>query len=1003
MFYVGRNAQCCPDTHETLHFGRRTAMSRKLMYLVCVVLVLGLGLTSPADAQEPGLVGWWRLDGNTNDSSGNNNRGTLAGNPQWVAGQIGDALNFDGASDHVDCGSGPSLDITGEITIAAWFYPTGSGSSTYPRIVDKSNGTGGADPGYKLYLRSAENYVFTLSAGGAYPISTLTAELNAWNYVAFITDGTQRKLFLNGAWQEWNETALPTSSSNPLFIGNSPAGARHFQGMIDDVRVYSRALTAEEVLKAMRGLLPPALASAPIPDEGATDVSRDVTLSWTPGEYAAAVNGHIVYLSENFDDVNDGVGGIRQSAGSYTPPQPLDFEKTYYWRVDEANAPPSSAVHEGEVWSFTTEPVAYPVQNIIATASSNDTGKGPENTVNGSGLDENDLHSIQEADMWLSGVELVDGAWIQYEFEKVYALHQMLVWNHNTRLESVIGFGIKESTIEYSVDGSDWIALGTTHEFARAPGSDGYAHNTTVGFGGVAAKYVRLTAVSNFGGLAKQYGLSEVRFFYKPLRARQPFPESGATDVDPDVTLSWRAGRGAARHDLYISTDEQAVTDGTASVTTVTEAGHSPLALDLGTTYFWKVNEVNMAETSTMFDGDVWSFTTPEFIVVEDFEDYNDYPPDEIFSAWIDGWGVPANGALAANDIPPFAETTIVHSGLQSMPFRYDNTGTATYSQAERTFAAAQDWTGHGLKTVSVWFYGNPDNVAGQMYVKVNGAKVEYDGDASNLARPGWQTWNIELASFGTDMQGVTNLAIGVDGSGASGVLYIDDIRLFAYERRFVTPTEPDTFGLAAHYKFDQNANDSSGNNNHGTLSGNPQWVTGEIGGALQFDGRNDYVDCGNDSSLNMTGAITISAWIYPAGSGASSTFPRIVDKSDGTGGGDPGYKVYLRAEENYVVTVSGGGTYMSSSSAAVLNAWNYVAFAITGTQWKLCLNGVWQEWDESTLPSLSSNPLFIGNSPAGERLFDGIIDDVRIYNRALTAAEIAWLAGETEPFEEPF
>ncbi|MBC8217405.1 MAG: hypothetical protein H8E73_02965, partial [Planctomycetes bacterium] len=97
-------------------------MSRKLMYLVCVVLVLGLGLTSPADAQEPGLVGWWRLDGNTNDSSGNNNRGTLAGNPQWVAGQIGDALNFDGASDHVDCGSGPSLDITGEITIAAWFY-----------------------------------------------------------------------------------------------------------------------------------------------------------------------------------------------------------------------------------------------------------------------------------------------------------------------------------------------------------------------------------------------------------------------------------------------------------------------------------------------------------------------------------------------------------------------------------------------------------------------------------------------------------------------------------------------------------------------------------------------------------------------------------------------------------------------------------------------------------------------------------------------------------------
>jgi hypothetical protein len=289
------------------------------------------------------------------------------------------------------------------------------------------------------------------------------------------------------------------------------------------------------------------------------------------------------------------------------------------------------------------------------------------------------------------------------------------------------------------------------------------------------------------------------------------------------------------------------------------------------------------------------------------------------------------------------------------------------------------------------------------MYVKINGAKVAYDGNASDLTQQGWQARNIELDLFGTNLQSVSRLAIGIDGNGASGILYVDDIRLFAYERRFVTPTEPDASGLVAHYEFDQNANDSSGNNNHGTLAGNPQWVTGEIGGSLQLDGRNDYVDCGNDPSLDMTGAITISAWIYPVGSGASSTFPRIVDKSDGTGGGDPGYKIYLRAADDYVVSVSAGGSYMNSSSAAVLNGWNYVAFVITGTQWKLCLNGVWQEWDESTFPSSSNNPLFIGNSPVGDRHFDGIIDDVRIYSRVLTSAEIAWLAGITEPFEEAF
>ena len=977
-------------------------MFSKLTCLISVALVVGLALTRAADAQEPGLVGLWKLDSNANDSSGNNNRGTLAGNPQWMEGQIGGALSFDGSDDHVDCGNDQSLDITGPITIAAWFYPTGRGSSDYPRIVDKSNGSGGADPGYKLYLRAAQNYVFTLSAGGVYqPNSTLAANLNTWNYVAFIAGGTQRKLFLNGAWEEWNETTLPNSSSNPLFIGNSPAGARHFLGMIDEVRVYNRALTAEEVLKAMRGPLPPTIASEPVPDEGATDVARDVTLRWNPGVYAAPVNGHTVYLSENFHDVNEGVGGISQSGVSYTPHQLLDFATKYYWRVDEVNAPPSSAVYEGEVWSFTTEPAAYQIENVIATASSNDSGKGPENTVNGSGLDDDGLHSMEETDMWLSGVELI-AAWIQFEFEKVYALDPMLVWNHNSRLESVIGFGIKEVTIEYSVDGADWIALGTTHEFAPAPGQDGYSHNTTVDFGGVAAKYVRLTTSSNFKGLAKQYGLSEVRFFYTPLRARGPHPESGATDVDPDLTLSWRAGRRAAQHDLYISSDEQSVIDGTAPLTTITEASHTPLALDLGTTYYWRVNEVNMAETSIMLEGDVWNFTTPEFIVVDDFEGYGDYPPDEIFNAWIDGWGIPEDGGLAANDVPPFAETTTVYSGSQAMPFRYDNTGAATYSEAERTFATAQDWTKYGLKTLSLRFYGNSDNVAGKMYVKVNGAKVEYDGDASDLARAGWQAWNVELASFGVAMQSVTTLAIGVDGAGAGGTLFIDDIRLFAYERRIVTPTEPDTVGLVAHYKLDQNANDSSGNNNHGTLAGNPQWLTGKMGGAVDLDGRNDYIDCGNAPSLNVTGPITISAWIYPVGSGLS-TYPRIVDKSNGTGAADPGFKMYPRSAENYVVTLSAGGASRYSSSSVVLNSWNYVAFAITGTQWKFLMNGVWDEWEESALPSLSTNPLFIGNSPVGDRHFDGLIDDVRIYSRALTTAEIAWLAGETEPFEEPF
>ena len=132
--------------------------------------------------------------------------------------------------------------------------------------------------------------------------------------------------------------------------------------------------------------------------------------------------------------------------------------------------------------------------------------------------------------------------WIEYQFDKVYKLHEMLVWNQNQALESVIGYGFKDVTIEYSVDGVDYTTLGTTHEFARAPGAAGYAANTTVDLGGVIAKYVKLTVNSNWGGILAQYGLSEVRFFSIPVLAREPDPALGATDVgvDADARLESR-------------------------------------------------------------------------------------------------------------------------------------------------------------------------------------------------------------------------------------------------------------------------------------------------------------------------------------------------------------------------------------------------------------------------------------------------------------------------------
>jgi len=605
-------------------------------------------------------------------------------------------VEFDGVDDYVDCGD---LDVEGSFTVACWMRP--SSFDGWMSVVHKNNR-------FVFQFNGTE-----LQAGFTYDYCTTIIDTpDVWYHAAVTYDESTGgiELFIGGSSVD-TQTGTQGSLIDPLYFGCWLPGEEHFHGIIDDVQIWTRVLTQAEIQDVMTGR-PPELAFDPSPANEATDVQREVVLSWTPGESA---NTHDVYFGTNFDDVNDATTASnvyknRQDMATFALGR-LDFGQTYYWRIDEVNAPPDSTIFKGEVWSFTVEPFAYPIagENITATASSQTENQGPENTINASGLDVNDLdlHSTEPIEMWLSDPAGPQPTWIQYEFDKVYKLHEMLVWNHNGLMEAMVGIGFKDVTIEYSVNGTDYTTLGTAHEFAQAPGAADYEHNTTVDFGGVPAKFVRLTANSSWVGFLPQYGLSEVRFLYIPVFAREPSPDSGATDVDVVATLSWKAGREAAEHDVYLSTDEQAVIDGTAPVNTVTEASYST-SLDVDSTYYWRVDEVNDAETPTTWQGDIWSFTTPEFLVVDDFESYNDLNPEDpnsnrIFNTWIDGLNDPANGSLVGYDVPPFAEQFLVHGGEQAMPFFYSNTGGATYSEAERTFAVPQDWTKAGVQTLVLY------------------------------------------------------------------------------------------------------------------------------------------------------------------------------------------------------------------------------------------------------------------------------------------------------------
>ena len=465
------------------------------------------------------------------------------------------------------------------------------------------------------------------------------------------------------------------------------------------------------------------------------------------------------------------------------------------------------------------EPYAYPVDknNITATASSAEPGMVAQNTVNGSGLDPNDSHSTVPDDMWLTSGVKPD--WIQYEFDKIYKLDSMWVWNSNQQTEGFIGLGAKDVTIEYSTDGATWTVLEGVPEFAQAPGAGTYTANTVVDFGGVVATFVKLTIDSNWMGIVPQTGLSEVRFLHVPVQAREPQPADGAT-VDQSVVLSWRAGREAATHEVYLGTDPNVLT----LIDTTIEPQYDTSGMDmpLGQTYYWRIDEVNGAN---IWEGDIWQFTTRAYREVDDFENYGrDDDNNPLWMTWYDGFAASSdglsvvNGSVAGTLTPPYVDAATKYDGSQSMPMHFNNTGqfaynftpTTTFSGVSREITQEKDWTAGSANTLFIAWRGDSytetaiieqgkviPTETDILYVGIEDgtgqqAFENWDGPVTDLTQTdSWHEWTIPLTEFaGVDITNITKLYIGVGNRdnpsvGGRGVVWIDAIRLYANESSF--------------------------------------------------------------------------------------------------------------------------------------------------------------------------------------------------------------------------
>jgi len=510
----------------------------------------------------------------------------------------------------------------------------------------------------------------------------------------------------------------------------------------------------------------PKTAWAPNPADGAAYVAPNVVLGWSAGMGATT---HDVYFSSDRAAVEAGAAAAQkaanQPAAAYTPAG-LEQGKTYYWRIDEMLV--GGVKVAGPVWSFTVRPViAKTDPSLVGWWKMDDEKAGV--AVDYSGYNNygtlaggprfvegyfGDALSFDGIDDFVNcgsdaSVRQVDSvsvsAWVRLgalgRDQKIASNQSGAGYKMGVFTNNLVEFEVRTSanvaTLNRATPGGTVLELGIWYHVVGVY-DKGKAIRTYVNgrldrelatdvVAGVSPGALMLGREAPSGAYWFLGQMDDVRVYNKALTveaiqkvmqgdvrlAWTPQPLTGVSlDIRDAGTLTWSAGEGAARHDVYLGKDKDAVklADTSSPLYRGRQTGTS-FSLDGkvefgGGTYYWRIDEVT-SDGTTIHKGIVWSFTVPGYLIVDEFESYTDEEGKRIYETWIDGW-TNKTGSQVGNLVAPFAERTIVHSGKQAMPLDYNNTKNPFYSEAEQTFAPLQNWTGYGVTDLSLWFRGNP-------------------------------------------------------------------------------------------------------------------------------------------------------------------------------------------------------------------------------------------------------------------------------------------------------
>ncbi|MDP3940909.1 MAG: DUF2341 domain-containing protein [bacterium] len=886
-----------------------------------------------------GLVGYWKMDESASpaiDSSGNGNSGTWTGGATASsAAKFASGITLDGNGDYVAVANSSVYKLASNFTLSAWIKTGTSVAAT--GTIFSTNTT--KNFGYDMEVLNTGIVEFDIGPGTQISTNGSTnLHDNTWHHVVGTYDGSVMVLYIDGNQvSRRNVTGSVTYNATALHIGTSGAINNYFNGVIDEVRIYNRGLSADEVANLYN------FAPGPVgywrfeEKQGITTVDssgygNSGTLinspSWVRGKVGSALS---------FD-------GARSGAANAT-----------YVDIGDQSA--------FEITQFTIGAWVYRTGNCGTFTECTIFAKGTSGSI-GYALDISDTSC---------------GA-------------------YKVRLN------LKD---EQSVCGTTVIQPNTWYYVSASLDND----YLKVYVNGILEVSVTRTQTPTFVGEVAQIGnrndgldlgfsgsIDEVRF-YNYVRSTAQIVQD-MNGGHPGVGSPVGSALGYWKFDDGYGT----VASNSGSLGGAADGQLMAISKPPNTTSGWSL--LGKFGKALNFDG----ASDRVDVASSGFDDM----PSFTLSAWINPRTFGGGGAArvfdkSATSTPTNGWHLFINSNW-ALRFRVDYSTTDLNCTTPNNTLVSKEWQ-HVLLT---WDgTSESDNV----HVYVNGKPIicssKTDGIGSRVSDAGF---HLNISSFGSAFDGyideakVYNFVLTASevktefnhGSslvlGSFGTSVYDGVTA-SNSAQVIYCVPGDTTTLAcqpvAEWRFEERrgdmANDTTGNNSNGKLMNTPQWTDGKVGSALLFDGFNQRVSVLDNGKLDQTSNLTISAWIKRNRLG---TAQHIVNK------GTSAYALHLDASNFVNLSMQGTGIIVTSTQAiSDTTSWHYIAATWDGTTGKIYIDGkdVSGATTSHTLTVNATN-LLIGSDTTPANFFNGKIDEVRLYNYALSPAQVAWNYNHGKP-----